>query len=593
MKQRKAHKKLTTSASEVTIAVLLALSIFTGSHAADISYTTSYTYDANGNIETRTTPNGAVITYSHDEFNRLDRITYPAGKSVEYDYDGNGNRIEMREIDGTTTKTTDYVYDRFNKLREVWYPGINPVLYQYDKAGHLTGITYPSGETVTYEIDGSYRLKRVIDGSEQPTVYDYDNNDTTVYLKKKTLPNGSYTTYDYDAAKRITDVSNKKSDGSVIDSYHYDFDANGNRTKVIATSSGGTKTIDYVYDNLNRLKEATCSDGTYERYTYGSSGNRLTKTTQSGTIAYDYDQDNRLLKAGNTAFFYDNNGNLTRKVAPTKTVDYGYDVENRLISHADGTTTVTYEYDGDGNRTAKTVNGITTKYVNDIQAAIPQVLLETNGQNNVTARYVYAPDGRVKQVINNSASYYLYDNPGRSVTALVATGQTVQNSYAYSAFGEIKTANKTVANDFKYAGEQYDEETGLIYLRKRYYDPETGRFISKDAYPGQVEQPQTINPYPYTRNNPVNRVDPLGLADTSGLPDLGAQPYLQNTQYIHWGNYDRAYYDAVNATKTFINAFSNTLDNALGFIKGAPSVINPQKIWDQINPMAKPADACQ
>lgn len=96
----------------------------------------------------------------------------------------------------------------------------------------------------------------------------------------------------------------------------------------------------------------------------------------------------------------------------------------------------------------------------------------------------------------------------------------------------------------------------------------------------------------YVQNNPVNLIDPLGLASTSGLPDLGAQPYLQNTNYIHWGPYDKTYYDAVNAAKTFINAFSNTLDGALGFIKGAPSVINPQKIWEQVKPGVKPADAC-
>jgi len=110
----------------------------------------------------------------------------------------------------------------------------------------------------------------------------------------------------------------------------------------------------------------------------------------------------------------------------------------------------------------------------------------------------------------SGASYYIYDNPGRSVVAVLSGSQAVLNSYAYNAFGDIKTLNETTPNDFLYTGERYDDETGLIYLRKRYYDPETGRFLSKDPYPGYVTEPQTINPYPYTSNNPIMRVDPRG-----------------------------------------------------------------------------------
>lgn len=472
------------------------------------TYTKSFTYDLNGNIATRTTPDNAIISYTYDGVNRLTDIDYPDGKKVSFTYDGNGNRLSMTDPTGTTW----YGYDSLNRLAAVQPPDIIPIYYGHDRSGNLTKVTYPDGAIVTYEYDSSNRLSKVI-GPTGATTYEYDNNSNN--LTKKTLPNNTYTLYTYDTAKRITDLVNKKSDGSIITSHHYEFDANGNRTRAVETTPDGTKTTDYTYDKLNRLTNATCSDGAYETYTYDSSGNRLTKTTQNGTISYTYDGDNRLIKigtaTGNTALFYDRSGNLMKKISATKTVTYVYDYENRLVSYADGANTVAFAYDGDGNRVAKTVNGVTTKYVNDISSPISQVLLETDGQSKVTARYIYDGNGRLSQTRGDSQSYYIYDNPGRSVAAVLDGTQAVLNNYAYNAFGDIKTINEMTPNDFLYAGEQYDDETGLIYLRKRYYDPETGRFLSKDAFPGYVTDPQTVNPYPYVQNNPVNRIDPTGL----------------------------------------------------------------------------------
>lgn len=500
----KSSRILKAAAVAALLVSTVALSL---SSARAETYTTSFTYDLNGNIQTRTTPDSATIGYAYDGVNRLTDITYPDGKRVTYTYDGNGNRLSMSDPSGSTW----YVYDRFNRPLTVQSYGVSPIYYNYDKSGNLTKLTYPDGAVVTYQYDTSNRLWNVTDPSGT-TTYEYSNSSNN--LIKKTLPNGVSTTYTYDTAKRITDVLNRRSDGSVISSHHYLFDANGNRTQAAETTPAGNRTTTYTYDRLNRLTNATCSDGTYEIYTYDSSGNRKSRTTPNGTMTYDYDGDNRLIKIGspngNTALFYDRSGNLTRKASAAKIISYGYDYENRLVSYADGTNTVAFAYDGDGNRVSKTVNGITTKYINDTSSPISQVLVETNGQNNVTARYTYG-DSRLSQMNGSGTSYYVYDNPGRSVVAVLSGTQSLMNSYAFNTFGDIKTLNETTPNDFLYAGERYDDETGLIYLRKRYYDPETGRFLSKDPFPGFITEPQTVNPYPYTANNPVNRIDPLGL----------------------------------------------------------------------------------
>lgn len=72
-------------------------------HADEVTYTTGYTYDKNGNVETRTTPNGETIEYAYDSLNRLTQKTYPDLSEVTYVYDANGNRTEMTNSHGTTS----------------------------------------------------------------------------------------------------------------------------------------------------------------------------------------------------------------------------------------------------------------------------------------------------------------------------------------------------------------------------------------------------------------------------------------------------------------------------------------------------------
>jgi RHS repeat-associated protein len=89
------------------------------------------------------------------------------------------------------------------------------------------------------------------------------------------------------------------------------------------------------------------------------------------------------------------------------------------------------------------------------------------------------------------------------------SGQIV-NHYQYDEWGNIVEQEEAVRNDFKYAGEIFDDETGLYYLRARYYDPAIGRFVSKDTYEGQISNPLSQNLYTYVINNPLRYIDPSG-----------------------------------------------------------------------------------
>jgi RHS repeat-associated protein len=83
-------------------------------------------------------------------------------------------------------------------------------------------------------------------------------------------------------------------------------------------------------------------------------------------------------------------------------------------------------------------------------------------------------------------------------------------------FGAIRSETGGQANDYRFTGQQLDVDSGLYYLRARYYDPSIGRFMTRDPFRGWLASPQSQNPHAYVMNNPANLVDPLGLR---GLTD--------------------------------------------------------------------------
>ena len=86
------------------------------------------------------------------------------------------------------------------------------------------------------------------------------------------------------------------------------------------------------------------------------------------------------------------------------------------------------------------------------------------------------------------------------------------NTYEYTPWGEIRNETETVDNPIKYAGEYYDDELDMIYLRARYYNPQIGRFTSLDIEEGKISNPLDMNRYVYCRNNPIKYIDPSGEA---------------------------------------------------------------------------------
>ena len=490
--------------------------------------TKSYQYDDNDNIIQITDPRDISLTYEYDNFNRLILKKYPNGRKVEYEYDNIGHRTKITDDD----KTTSFEYDLFGNISKITFPNSKSVQYLYDPLGKLLKLTYPDNSEIYYSYDHSGRLNEIKDVSGT-TKYEY--NERLNALKKKILPNGTSTEFIYNAARRISNVIHKNKEGELIEEYGYEYDSNGNREKIEKITSSEQSNSSYVYDKLNRVKKVKYSNDFFELYTYDELGNRISKTTPNGIVKYEYDEENHLIKAGDTSFHYDNAGNLNKKISSKKTVEYKYDADNLLIFYSDGSNQIEFEYDSDGNRTAKIVNGLRTEYVNDLASPISQVLLKRVQKRffneEKLIRYVYG-SSKISQSCNGKTQFYLYDSLGRNVCALIDSSGEMLSNYEYDSFGNVTQENRGIKNVYKYCSEQFDEETGLIYLRNRYYDPEIGRFISKDKNFGDLYSPQTLNPYVYVENNPVNFVDPLGFAALS--PEEKEQVILHVNARAGW-----------------------------------------------------------
>jgi RHS repeat-associated protein len=186
-----------------------------------------------------------------------------------------------------------------------------------------------------------------------------------------------------------------------------------------------------------------------------------------------------------------------------------------------GATMVSIVYDAFGNRVAKTVNGITTKYlVDDLNpTGYAQVLDELSG-GAVMRTYTYGLQRISQRQIVNSTwtpSFYSFDG-GANVRQLTNSAGAVTDTYDYDAFGnDINHAGST-PNNYLYRGEQYDPDLGLYYLRARYYNPQTGRFMSRDPEDGKANEPASLHKYLYASGDPTNRLDPGGRGDTMEFP---------------------------------------------------------------------------
>jgi len=235
-------------------------------------------------------------------------------------------------------------------------------------------------------------------------------------------------------------------------------------------------------------------------YGYDATGNRTSITTdglsQSYTINY---MNNWLVKTGQTSRSYDANGNLTKQGADTFT----YDSQNRLVAATVAGVTAAYTYNHLDQRVTKTLNGQTRLLIYGLAGNLIEELDAATG--DVLAEYIWL-DGTPLSFAQSGQTYQVHvDHLGTPKALTDASGQVVWKA-SYSPFGKASITTQGPTFNLRFPGQYYDAETGLHYNWRRYYDPNTGRYITSDP----IGLAGGINTYAYALSNPIGNADPTG-----------------------------------------------------------------------------------
>lgn len=479
--------------------------------------------------------------YTYTAYGQLYRYdNLLTGKSIIYKYDTAGkltNFIEYDTVEMVNKFSSTVYYNDEGKVDALFYSidysfgtGIidHDVFYYhtYLSDGSLESYFVDTGVT-NGEIDYNYdTYKRVTS-----KVYDfYVNNSSS---SKRFTNTVSYTFSNYSvntSAQVASHTSQVNSNTAVTGTYTYD--KNGNITKIVLSSGSEFR---YVYDDLGQLvrEDNTIKNRTYV-YTYDNAGNILTKktyaltsegsdpTTLYSTNTYGYNDaewGDLLTSFNGHDLTYDAIGNPLNYYNGNS---YTFTWKNgrQLATAVKGSSTLSFEYNDEGIRTSKTVNGVEHTYY----LSGSQIEVETWGSNLCV--YLYDADGSPIGMQYRTTSmaegvfytFWFEKNLQGDIVAVYNDSGVKVCTYTYDAWGNFTLSWNNSSgtnyyarfNPFTYRGYYYDTELGMYYLQSRYYDPAIGRFINPDAALGRMDSVQGHNVFVYGFNCPIMFTDHTG-----------------------------------------------------------------------------------
>jgi RHS repeat-associated protein len=472
--------------------------------------------------------------YSYNLDKQLTQITRPDGRSVNLGYDPvKGSLLSEVSSDANDVNTT-YAYSPSTGLL-TQVSSIDGINTSYSYTGPLVTSIATSG-AVTNQIDFAYATDMKLasidlngSGLQAQVSYGYDKDNLVTQIGSETLTrdvkNGYVTasslgllseTLSYNTfAEPLNDTYTVKK--STVFEEKMTRDNLGRITSKTENLGQGLQLgHSYTYDNVGRLTLVKIDGWPDASYTYDANGNRTSARNLFFPQTATYDSQDRLVQYGAYTYSYNDNGDLiskqippaTKKDQPKDQTLYSWDALGRLKSVTlPDKRVIEYLVDGQGRRVGKKINGKLEKTW--IYQSQLQIAAETNGEGKITKRFVYGEKANVPDyVIDKTGTYRIVSDHLGSPRALVnaSTGKVTARFY-YDEFG-----NKLIDCDenklpFGFAGGLQDRETGLILFGARDYDPETGRFLSRD--PLLFGGGQT-NLYGYAMNDPINFVDPTG-----------------------------------------------------------------------------------
>jgi RHS repeat-associated protein len=434
-----------------------------------ITCTTTYSYDALGNLRGETDWRGNARYYVRDALERLVETRRWGGTVEMLEYDDNGSQISSTDA---LFNKTEFRYDRNGRLTETIDGELNSQSRRYDAVGNVVLTIDGNDNSTHYEYDGFNRLRRVENALNEVTEYTYDangnmltqtdgaGNATTTQYNARNLPiariepggiisggaidNARAMRYTYRADGSVEAVTDQN---GVVTSYAYDIHG-----RVLAKTAG-TKSVSYGYDNNGNILTQSDVGGTTVR-TYDELGRTTTKAVPGiGTATYLYDITAGLQDGYLAQTTTDPKGNSTTKV---------YDPKGRLYQVRSGAAATTYTYYANGNRKSMTYpNGVIAEYTYYADNRLHTLANSRGGAYLSTFNYAYDGNGNMTAKLEmKGGTTYSYDALGRAETVEEPGGKIT--GYTYDAAGNRKTETITDSNGVTVTEYDYSDHGRLM-----------------------------------------------------------------------------------------------------------------------------------
>lgn len=520
----------------------------------------NFTYDFAGNMTSITTPsnrlhqftfgnNEKLSSYSPPPFNngntntptsytynsdrQLKLVLRPDGKSIAFNY--NASTALLESISGDFgTINYDYTY---GQAKDISYNGIQMSI---DYLGDIiSGVTLdvPQDDFTlsTYtrtpdEVTGGRVGSETINGGAENSIpqtvnYSYDADEKLTGAGEMELnynsPNGQLentkigSVRDYYYYNSFGEIRSYKAkfQGEEIYSYELERDSIGRIIKKTETINEVTTIFDYVFDSAGRLIQVSANGVINSTYTYDLNSNRIGGIVHGENTSASYNSQDRLLTYNNYSYGHNLNGDrtykgLTNNPTPETSFFTNYDSLGNLLKVENNGNTIEYDFDPSMRRLGRNYNEIEKQgYIYNPEG---KLIGEMSADLALVKTFVYASKSHVPDYyIDGSSNKFriITDHLG-SVRLLIAVNSgRVLKMMEHDEFGRVLQDTRPGFLPFGFAGGIYDKDTKLIRFGVRDYDPETGRWLSKD--PIRFEGGDT-NLYGYVMNDPVNFIDPEG-----------------------------------------------------------------------------------
>jgi RHS repeat-associated protein len=530
---------------------------------------THFAYDDAGHVIAMTTPGGQTYRFAYDANGNRTSVTMPDGGVYRLAYDALGQDAGSSppgQSDGTTT-----TYNADRQIQQTTLSGGSAINFTYDASGRPTGMSFPeatdeysyaggdtsgrishvirtpsgggTSEDIAYSYDGDLVTGIDLSGATQGHyTYAYNNDDTLASITFQSGADTVQTALTRDADGMLTgygpftiarngpdgapsDISDGKLDlafsydnlgratsrtetVSSLSSYHdqLTFDAAGRDTQKIESVAGVNHTYDYQYDADGQLTGVVRDGTTVESYAYDADGNRISRQLGGGAVeTATYDSQGRLAQLGGVAYQFDPAGFLAQRGGD----HFVTSARGEILSvNLAGGATVTYAYDGLGRRVARTDASGTEQYFYGNPGNPVQITAIRDASGALTTLY-YDESGLLIALDRAGTRYYLAtDSVGTPRVITDGNGQVVK-LLDFDSFGNLTgDSNPSFALAIGFAGGLADPATGLVHFGWRDYDPQAGRWASRDP---SLFGGRQANLYAYAGSDPIDGRDPTGL----------------------------------------------------------------------------------